>query len=311
MRPALDQDGFYGEPVQWRFGGVTIPPVALVLLGILSVQFGAATSKALFDEAGPTVLVWLRLASSSAILVLLARPALRGRTREDWVVAAGLGMTLAAMNWAIYQSFARIPLGVAVTIEFVGPLAVAVIGSRRLRDLTWVGLAGGGIVILGLEPGPITWAGVGFALFAGAMWACYIVLGARTGARWPGLGGLTTASVIATLLLSAPLALGEIGGADRLGSILSPRVLGLGVMIGMLSSVIPYSFEIVALRTMPTSAFGILMSLEPAAAVLVAAIVLTEMPTLFQIVAMLCVVLASIGATRPPDRPSLPRPPRN
>ena len=267
-------------------------PVWLVLLGILSVQLGAAIAKDLFDEVPPTGMVWLRLVTSALLLGLLARPALRGRTASDWWVVVGFGVTLGVMNWAIYQSFARIPLGIAVTIEFVGPLTLAVLGSRRLRDLLWVGLAAVGVLLLGVQPGAVTAAGVGFALLAGAAWAAYILLSAHTGRRWPGLDGLALASVVAMVLLS-PAAVAGSGEA-----LLDPRVLALGAAVGLLSSVVPYSCELVALRSLRPAVFSVLMSLEPAAAALAAIVVLQEFLTPAQWLAMACVVVASVGATR-------------
>jgi inner membrane transporter RhtA len=267
-------------------------PVWLVLVGILSVQLGAAVAKSLFGEISPTGIVWLRLVTSALLLGLIARPALRGRRRGDWAVVLGFGIALGVMNWAIYQAFARIPLGVAVTIEFVGPLAIAVVGSRRARDLVWVALAGAGVLLLGLQPGDVTLAGAGFALLAGGAWAAYILLSARTGARWPGLDGLAVASLVATVLL-APAALGSAGEA-----LVDPRILLIGALVGLLSSVIPYSCEMVALRRLRPAVFSILMSLEPAAAALAGIVVLGEFLTGTQWLAMACVVVASVGATR-------------
>ncbi len=269
-----------------------LSPIWLVVVGILSVQFGAGIAKSLFDEVAPTTIVWLRLVTSAIVLTLVARPVLRQRSRGDWLVVIGFGASLGLMNWAIYQSFARIPLGVAVTIEFVGPLSLAVLGSRRLRDLTWVVLAGLGVALLGFERGHLTFAGVGFALLAGAAWASYIMLSARTGQRWPGLDGLAVASVVATVLLS-PLALQP--GGD---SLTEGRLVALGAAIGLLSSVIPYSCEMVALRSLRPAVFSILMSLEPAAAALAGILVLREFLTPVQWVAMACFVAASVGATR-------------
>ncbi len=266
--------------------------VWLVLAGIISVQVGAAIAKGLFDTVTPTGMVLLRLGSSALVFVALVRPRIRGRSGTDWAVAFGFGASLALMNWAIYQSFARIPLGLAVTIEFLGPLLVGLLGSRRLRDLAWVGLAGLGVLLLGFDPSGVTLAGVLFALLAGAGWASYILLSASTGRRWPGLDGLTVASVVAVLLLS-PYAVTS--GADGL---LRPEVLLAGTAIGLLSSVIPYSLELVALRSLPTSAFGILMSLEPAAAALAAVVLLGEHLSALQWTAVACVVVASTGATR-------------
>ena len=266
--------------------------IALVLVGIASVQLGAGVAKNLFDEITPTAMVWLRLATSSLVLVLLARPALRGRDRVDWLTVLGFGVSLGLMNWAIYQSFSRIPIGIAVTIEFVGPLVVAVIGFRRPRDLAWVGLAAVGVALLGFERTGLDPVGVGFALLAGAAWASYILLSARTGRRWEGIDGLAVASVVAVLLLSPALL-----GTDA-GPISDPRILLLGAAVGMLSSVVPYSCELVALRRLPAALFGVLMSLEPAAAALAGLLVVGEDLRLVQWAAIGCVVVASIGATR-------------
>ena len=269
-----------------------VSPVWLVLIGILSVQFGAGIAKSLFDEVEPTTIVWLRLVASAVVLVAITRPTLRGRSHADWLVVLGFGASLGLMNWAIYQAFARIPLGLAVTIEFVGPLALAVLGSRRPRDLVWVGLAALGVLLLGFEKTDLSLAGVLFALLAGGAWATYILLSAQTGRRWQGFDGLVVASVVATVLLS-PLALGRHAG--ELGDL---RILALGAAVGLLSSVIPYSCELVALRSLPPAVFGILMSLEPAAAALAGIVVLQEYLTWVQWLAMACVVAASVGATR-------------
>ena len=280
----------------WQSGAVRlvnrIPPVWLVISGIISVQFGAAIAKDLFHLIPPTAMVWLRLITSAAILLIMVRPRLTGHSRRDWLVVLGFGLSLMTMNWAIYQSFARIPLGVAVTIEFLGPLAVAVVGSRRLTDLIWVVLAGVGVALLSVSRATLTLAGVGFALLAGLAWACYILLSAQTGRRWPGLTGLSLASMVGAIALAPPAIL-EAGSR-----LLNPTVLALGVAVGLLSSVIPYSFELMALRRIPPRVFGILMSLEPAAAALAAMIVLQEFLTLVQWLAMACVVIASIGSTR-------------
>jgi inner membrane transporter RhtA len=266
-------------------------PVVLVLVGIMSVQLGAGVAKSLFDEVAPTTIVWLRLASSVLLLLLFTRPRVRGRSRTDWLVVIGFGVALGTMNWAIYQSFARIPLGIAVTIEFVGPLALAVLGSRRVRDLVWVALAAVGVTLLGLDPGEVTWAGVGFALLAGAAWAAYILLSAQTGRRWEGFDGLVVASMVATVVL-APYMVGPGHGDLELSIVL------VGAVVGLLSSVVPYSCELVALRSLRPAIFGILMSLEPAAAALAGLVVLGEVLSAPQWLAMVCVVAASIGATR-------------
>lgn len=276
-----------------RLRSGSISPVWLVLAGIVSVQLGAGVAKTLFDELEPTAMVWLRLATSAIVLGAVARPALRGRSRGDWEVVVAFGATLGLMNWAIYQSFARIPLGVAVTIEFAGPLTLAVLGSRRARDVLWVALAALGVVLLGVDHTSLSLAGVLFALLAAAAWAGYILLSARTGQRWAGLDGLATASVVATVLL-APVAFAA-GAGSALGD---ARLLMLGAAVGLLSSVVPYSCELVALRSLRPAVFSILMSLEPAAAALAGVLVVGELLTGRQWLAMTCVVVASIGATR-------------
>jgi len=267
-------------------------PVSLVLIGMLSVQFGAAVSKEQFSEIPPVGMVLLRLMTSSLILLVLARPRLAGRSATDWRPVLALGLALGAMNWAFYESFARIPLGVAVTIEFVGPLSVAAVGRRHPRDLVWVGLAALGVVLFGAGPTRVDALGFGLALLAGACWALYIVSTAATGQRWPGVEGLAVASTVAALGV-APFAVASAGAR-----LLEPHLLLLGALVGLLSSVIPYSLEMVALRTLPARVFGILMSLEPATAALVAALVLGEWLTPLQVVAIACVTAASVGAAR-------------
>ena len=270
-----------------------------MLIGIASVQFGAAVAKDLFGQIEPTAMVWLRLATGAVVLVAVARPRLRGRSRADWLAVLAFGLTLGSMNWAIYQSFARIPLGLAVTIEFVGPLTLAVVMSRRPRDLLWVALAAVGIGLLGFEKtDPV---GVAFALVAGGAWAAYILLSVQTGARWPGLDGLAMASVVATAILT-PFAI-PAGGSD----LLEPHILALGVAVGLLSSVIPYAADLVALRRIRPGVFSILMSLEPAAAI-VAMLVLDEFLSPLQWLAVAAVTAASVGATRGSDAISEPVP---
>jgi inner membrane transporter RhtA len=277
-----------------------VPAVWLVVGGIVSVQFGAAIAKQLFPLVPPTAMVWLRLVTSVAVFLIVVRPRLNGHSRADWTVALAFGVSLATMNWAIYQSFARIPLGIAVTIEFLGPLAVAIAGSRRPRDLVWVGLAAAGVGLLGLSRTRLDPIGVLFALLAAAGWACYILLSVRTGRRWSGISGLVVASLVGAVALAPPAVL-EAGSR-----LLEPRVLLLGLTVGLLSSVIPYSLELTALRRLTPRVFGILMSLEPAVAALAAMLLLAEFLTPWQWVAMACVVAASIGSTRTSRTPSGP-----
>lgn len=277
-----------------RTAGSGVPPTWLVLVGILSVQLGAGIAKNLFGVLPPSAVVWLRLLTSALVLLAVARPSLRGHTRADWLVVTGFGLSLATMNYAIYESFARIPLGVAVTIEFLGPLAVAIAGSRRRSDLVWAALAATGVLVLGRGDGAVNLAGAAFALLAGAAWAAYILLSAATGRRFSGTSGLALASVVGVVMI-APAGVSQ-GGA----ALLDPRLLLVGLAVGLLSSVIPYTLELQALRRIPPGVFGVLMSLEPAAAALIGMVLLGEFLSAWQWAAVACVITASVGATRSP-----------
>ena len=272
------------------------PATWAVLGAVVSVQLGAAFAKHLFGMVPPTAMTWLRLLWSALALLalrpLLGRRAAPAAGPRNWPVGLGYAACLVAMNWSIYQAFSRIPLGVAVTLEFLGPLAVAVAGARRARHLLWAALAGAGVVLLEWSPAPLDRWGVIFALVAASCWAGYILLGSRAGRSWPGLDALTLACVLGALLLAGP-ALVAAGG-----SLWHPVVLGTGLAIGLLSSVIPYSLELFALRSIAPRVFGVLMSLEPVAAALAALLVLREKLGPIDLLAMGCIVAASIGATR-------------
>nr|WP_153540722.1 EamA family transporter [Actinomadura macrotermitis] len=272
----------------------SVPPPALILLGIVSVQVGAGLAKHMFDRMSPGAVVLLRLGTSALVLAFLCRKALRtelrGRTRRDLAVVAGFGLTLALMNFSIYQSFQRIPLGVAVTVEFLGPLVVAIAGSRRPRDLVWALLAFAGVAMLA-RGGSMDLVGIGFALLAGAGWAGYILLSAATGQRFSGTSGLAIASIVGTAAV-LPVGVGTGGGA-----LLDPELLLFGLGVGLLSSVIPYSLELEALRRMPARLFSILMSLEPAVAALIGLVLLGEVLSGRQWAAIGCVIVACVGAT--------------
>ena len=277
-----------------RLAGLSgrISPVWLVLCAIVSVQVGAAFGKSLFTLTAPTAVAWLRMAFAAAIFWVFARPRLRGRTWAEWRVVLGYGVALATMNWAIYQSFARIPIGLAVTIEFLGPLGIALVGSRRARDLLWVGLAALGVALLGVFPVTVDWIGIGYALLAGAAWAGYILLSGPTGRAWEGVTGVSVGTLVGVAVFLVPGVLA--GGA----SMWQWPVLWLAAVVGVMSSVIPYGLEMVARRSIPASVFGILMSLEPAIAALAALVVLQEQLNPAEIVAMACVIVASVGSTR-------------
>ncbi len=269
-----------------------LSPVWLVVASIISVQFGAAFAKSLFPLVAPTAVAWLRMAVAAVIFWVVARPRVRGRNWPEWRVVIGYGVALATMNWAIYQSFARIPIGLAVTIEFLGPLAVALTGSRRARDLAWVALAAVGVALLGVFPTTVDWIGVGFALLAGAAWAAYILLSGHTGRSWAGVTGVSMGSLVGATVFLIP---GLLAGGTALWQ---PQVVALAVVVGVMSSVIPYGLEMVALRSIPAGVFGILMSLEPAAAAMTALVVLGEQLSWVELVAMGCVTVASVGSTK-------------
>jgi inner membrane transporter RhtA len=257
-----------------------VPPTLLVIGAVASVQFGAALAKSIFDEVGPAGTVFLRVASAALLLALIWRPRLTGHSRGDLWLAVLFGLSLAGMNGAFYAALDRIPLGVAVTFEFVGPLGVAVFGSRRRLDLVWVVLAAAGILLLSdFGNTSLDGLGVALALIAGGCWAAYILLNARVGRVFPGGDGLAIAMIVATI----PLA--PIGIADGAG-------------VGILSSAIPYTLELEALRRLPAGVFGVLMSLEPAMAALAGFIVLGEDLAARELVAIGLVVCASAGAAR-------------
>ena len=279
-----------------------VPPTGLVLLSIGSVQLGAAIAKGLFEELGPTGTVFLRVGFAALVLLILWRPSLKGYTRRDYLVAGLFGLALAAMNMTLYLALDRIPLGVAVTLEFAGPLGVAVAGSRRLLDLVWAVLAAAGILLLAplniLEDTNLDPVGVALALLAGCFWASYILLSARTGSAFPGGTGLVIALCVGTVAL---IPVGISGGGMAL---LDPGLLLTGFGVAMLSSAIPYSLEMEALRWLPARVFGVLMSLEPAVAALVGFVVLGERLGLRALAAVVLVTVAAAGASRFGEEPS-------
>jgi inner membrane transporter RhtA len=268
-----------------------VPPVVLVLGAISSVQFGAAFAKTLFDEVGVGGTVFLRVLFAAIVLAVIWRPRLAEHGRGDLLLAVAFGFTLGAMNLAFYSALDRIPLGIAVTFEFVGPLGVAVAGSRRPLDLLWVALAAAGILLLSeFGSTDLDGLGVALALLAGGLWAAYILLSARVGRAFPGGGGLALAMVVASAML-LPVGVGD-AGVD----LLVPWILAAGAAVALLSSAIPYSLEMEALRRMPAGVFGVLMSLEPAAGALAGLVVLSEGLAPREVVAILLVIAASAGA---------------
>jgi inner membrane transporter RhtA len=270
-----------------------VPPPVLVVGAVASVQFGAAFAKSIFDEVGPGGAVFLRMMFAATVLMLIWRPRLSGHGRRDVVLILLFGASLAGMNATFYAALDRIPLGIAVTFEFVGPLGVALFGSRRRLDLVWVALAAAGILLLSdFGTTDLDGLGVALALIAGAFWAAYILLSARVGQAFPGGGGLALAMLVAVVPL-APLGIAD-GGAD----LLVVWVLAVGFAVAMLSSAIPYTLELEALRRLPAGVFGVLMSLEPAMAATAGFIALGEDLAAREVVAILLVVAASAGAAR-------------
>jgi inner membrane transporter RhtA len=274
-------------------GALSRAPSPLLVLGAIgSVQFGAALASTLFARIGPGGAVLLRLTLATLLLLVISRPRIRTRTRRELVLAASFGLVLAVMNMSFYESIRRIPLGVAVTIEFIGPLAVAVVGTRRRLDFLWVVLAVVGILALmrGDAHG-VDVLGAGLALIAGCMWGTYILVNARVGRAFADGAGLSLAMCVASL---AVIPVGVIEGGSHL---LALHSLAVGAAVGILSSAIPYSLEMEALRRIATSVFGVLMSLEPAVAALAGFLVLGQNLSGRELVGIAFVVVASVGAS--------------
>ncbi|MEU1433106.1 DMT family transporter [Streptomyces sp. NPDC005775] len=270
-----------------------LAPIALVVAGGLSVQFGSAVAVLLMPKAGALGVVTLRLAAAALVLLVVCRPKLRGHSRADWGTVVAFGLAMGAMNTLFYQAADRIPLGAAVTLEVLGPLTLSVVASRRLVNVIWAGLALCGVVLLSgggfdrLDP-----VGAAYALAAGAMWAAYIIFSARTGRRFPQADGLALAMVVAAVL-SLPLGIMESGS-----KLLVPSTLGLGAAVALLSSVLPYTLELMALRRLPAPTFAILMSLEPAIAAAAGFFILDQALSTTDALAIALVIGASMGAVR-------------
>ena len=275
--------------------------VLLVLGAASSVQAGASVAKSLFPQLGPPGVVFLRLLFGSIALWVIARPVLRGRPRRElWLVVA-LGVVLVSMNVSFYESIDRLPLGIAVTVEFLGPLAVAVIGSRRRIDFAWVALAGLGVALLAEGGGKgVDSLGLFLAALAGAFWATYIYLSVPIGRAYPGASGLAPAMVLGAVLI-APWGIVSAGHHLR-----DPQLVGAAAGVGLLSSALPWSLELEALRRLPTHVFGVVLSLEPAVAALAGFVFLHEHLRLRAWLAIALVVGASAGAALDVRRRSQP-----
>jgi inner membrane transporter RhtA len=264
----------------------------LVLISIASVQTGAAVARTAFDQAGAMGITLMRLGLSSAVLVAVLRPRPWRWSRDAQQATLLFGLCMAGMNIVFYLALRTVPLGVCVTVEFLGPLTVALVQTRRWRDVLWVCLAAAGVALLSLRNGgdlPI--GGLALALIAGAFWALYILASARVGKAVPGTEGLAMALVIAALIALPFGAAGVAGVLDQ------PRILLIGCGVALFSSIIPYICELAALRRMPTRVFGVLMSLEPGAAAVAGLIVLDQALAARELVALVLVSVASVGIT--------------
>lgn len=264
----------------------------LVLISIASVQTGAAVARTAFDQAGAMGITLMRLGLSSAVLVAVLRPRPWRWSRDAQQATLLFGLCMAGMNIVFYLALRTVPLGVCVTVEFLGPLTVALVQTRRWRDVLWVCLAAAGVALLSLRGGgdlPI--GGLALALIAGAFWALYILASARVGQAVPGTEGLAMALVIAALI-ALPF-----GAAGVAGVLDEPRILLIGCGVALFSSIIPYICELAALRRMPTRVFGVLMSLEPGAAAVAGLIVLDQALAARELVALVLVSVASVGIT--------------
>jgi inner membrane transporter RhtA len=278
-----------------------VPAPVLVVAAAVSVQGGAAIAKSLFPALGPPGVVFLRLLFGSVALWAVARPRLRGRRRRDLVPVLLLGLTLAAMNDTFYEGIERVPLGIGVTVEFVGPLTLAVISSRRRLDLLWVALAAAGIALLsGGAGGHVDVLGIGLSALAGVFWATYIVLGTRVGKIWEGASGLAVSMAVAAVVAAPWGIVSGGGGFGHAGN------LAQGLAVGVLCSALPWSLEIEAMRRLPTHVFGVLMSCEPAVAAVSGWVALGERLHAQEIVAIALVVCASAGAARDARDPEIP-----
>lgn len=278
-----------------------VPAPVLVLAGIVSVQFGGALAQTLVPVIGAGGSVVMRLLFATALLLVIVRPRWRGHSRTAWLTVGAFGVALGLMNFTFYGSLAYLPIGVAVTIEFIGPLTLAAALSRRLVDGLAVLAAGVGVILISealqTPLADLEWAGILLALTAGACWAAYIVLSGRTGALFPRLEGLALAMVVATVV-TLPLGVGSIPDWTA-------ETLAKGLGIAVLSSVLPYSLELLALRRLSARVFGVLLSLEPACAALAGLLVLGQRLHPTQLLGMTLVVGASalvlgLGARKDP-----------
>lgn len=288
-----------------RGGIAPVPPTVSVILSMVSLQFGASVAKRLFDQAGPVGTVSMRVGFAALVLLLWWRPRVREYGRGDLVTIALFGLVSSAMNLALYEALARLPLGVAVTIEFLGPLGVALAGSRRVRDVFWALLAAGGILLLSplgenAATGRLDSVGVAFALLAATCWAGYILLASRVGRIATGGNEIALAMGVGALVL-VPFGVASAGAALR-----NPGLLLMGFAVALLSTALPYTLEMEALRRLPTRVFGVLMSLDPVIAALIGFVILREAIAPRALAAITLITIAAVGAAQTRARTAPP-----
>lgn len=280
-----------------RGRGAPSSAVLLVLVGLTCQEVGASFAVLLFPETGPLGIVMLRLVFSAMLLLLIARPRLRGHTAGAWRSVVWFGVVLASMNGLFYLALDRLPLGVTVTIEVLGPLTLSIITATGLARWLWAGLALAGVAALGAGGWDrLDVLGVLFALGAAVSWALYILASARVGREFPRLDGLALAMAIGAVI-ALPF-----GIAQAHTVLLRIDILALGAAVALLSSTIPYALELIALRRLPASAFAILMSLGPATASLAGFLLLGQRLAWLELVGIALVIAASIGAVRASTR---------
>lgn len=288
----IHSQGIKEQPGRWQNFTYKVPAQLLALLAIISVQMGAALGEGLFSAIGPLGTTFLRLGFAAILLLLMWRPRIRGLTRAQYINVLLFGIVLACMNGAFYSAIRAIPLGIAVTLEFVGPLGLALVQSRRVKDIIWALLAVIGIILLApIGQAAVNPWGAGLAILAGIFWAGYILCSEKIGQSFTGGRGLALAVAVGTVVI-APLGISS-GGA----ALLNLHVLLTGAGIAILSSVIPFSLEMEALRRLPSRVFGVLMSIEPAVATLVGFLVLREAIGVREILAIVLIISASVGVS--------------
>ncbi|MGB3574429.1 MAG: EamA family transporter [Phormidesmis sp.] len=268
-------------------------PIGFLLIAILSVQFGSALAKSLFADIGPWGVVALRVSFSAAVLFAIWRPRFNSTVRAHLKLIVTYGIVMTCMNCAFYAAIDRIPLGVAISLEFTGPLGLSVLKSQRWRDGLWAAIAAIGIVLLTpLSGSTLNLQGMLLALLAGLFWALYIILAAELGQALPGVEGLSWGLAVGTVLLL------PIGIATAGSDLLNPRVLLIGLGVALLSTAVPYACEIIALRSLPIKVFGVMLSLEPMVGVLAGLLILGETLSARSLTACLLVSIAAAGAAQ-------------